>query len=91
MQQKNDYDCGVFACQFAYGMIRLINTNVIKQSSRIRNIKRTFEKLCSKTEKARLRRMTTQVYAKRNDSYYKMNQRRERLVIVLDYLSQIHL
>ena len=72
MQQKNDYDCGVFACQFAYGMIRLINTNVIKQSSRIRNIKRTFEKLCSNTEKARLGRMTTQLYAKRNDFIFKV-------------------
>ena len=43
MQQKNDYDCGVFACQFAYGMIRLINTNVIKQSSRIKDIKCTLK------------------------------------------------
>ena len=51
MQQKNDYDCGVFACQFAYGMIRLINTNKIKQSSWIRDIKRTFQGLCSKSQK----------------------------------------
>ena len=51
MQQKNDYDCGVFACQFAYGMIRLINTNVIKQSSRIRDIKGTFQALCSRRQK----------------------------------------
>ena len=63
MQQKNDYDCGVFACQFAYGMIRLINTNVIKQSSRIKDIKRSFEELCSKLQKGALKR-TRAVYAK---------------------------
>ena len=91
MQQKNGYDCGVYACQFAYGMICLINTNEIKQSSRIKDIKRTFEKLCSRSQKGWLKRTTKEVYAKRNDSYYKMNQRRERLVILLDYLSQIHL
>ena len=51
MQQKNDYDCGVFACQFAYGMIRLINTNKIKQSSRIGDINCTFQALCSKHQK----------------------------------------
>ena len=51
MQQKNDYDCGVFACQFAYGMICLINTNEIKQSSEIDNIKRTFQELCYKSKK----------------------------------------
>ena len=71
MQQKNDYDCGVFACQFAYGMICLINTNEIEQSSWIKDIKRTFEKLCSKSQKGNLRKRKA-VYAKRNDFIFKV-------------------
>ena len=53
-------------------MICLINTNVIKQSSQRRNIKCTFQALCSKKEKGNLRRMTKQVYAKRNDFIFKV-------------------
>ena len=53
-------------------MIRLINTNKIKQSSRIKDIKRTFKGLCSRRQKGWLRRMTTQVYAKRNDFIFKV-------------------
>ena len=53
-------------------MIRLINTDKIKQSSRIRNIKGTFQGLCSRSQKAWLRRMTTQNYAKRNDFIFKV-------------------
>ena len=65
-QQENNYDCGVFVCQFAYGMIRLINTAKIKRTTRIDDIKQLFHKtLCSKKEKSYLRRMKKEL--KRND------------------------
>ena len=52
-------------------MIRLINTNKIKQSSWINDIKHTFQALCSKSQKAYLKRMGA-VYAKRNDFIFKV-------------------
>ena len=44
-QQLNSIDCGVFACQFAYGMIRFINGGKIKRTTTYDSIIMMFDRL----------------------------------------------